>query len=180
MPPRTQPTTRRTYGEEQSTKSIEARAGTGVVAALGAATIKAATMRAQQQDNSEDPANDQDHDEHRPVEGPLANATINFGAWKTDPALDRFAALSPPNPANTPNNPNSITGNHHALTPHDVTIQAGKTVNFVIGGSAASLPCDEGTEQERINRHQAKTLFSSLLGCSGRLRDRRLCHPNIL
>ena len=163
MPPRTQPTTRRTYGEEQSTKSIEARAGTGVVAALGAATIKAATMRAQQQDNSEDPANDQDHDEYRPVEGPLANATINFGAWKTDPALDRFAALSPPNPANTPNNPNSITGNHHALTPHDVTIQAGKTVNFVIGGFHHVLIYDDGTQLKSINANAQNPFFTLLI-----------------
>src|SRR5262245_56092801 len=60
--------------------------------------------------------------QHEPISGPLANATINFGAWQTDPTLDRF-------PNNSP-----ITSNHHQLTPHEVTIKTGGTVNFIIGG----------------------------------------------
>jgi len=142
---------------------LKLAAGSGVVAALGAAAIKPATMRAQQRNNDEDPANDHDHDEHRPIEGPLANATINFGAWKTDPALDRFAALSPPNPANTPNNPNPITGNHHALTPHEVTIQAGGTVNFIIGGFHHVLIYDNGTQPTNINANAQNPFFALLI-----------------
>jgi hypothetical protein len=65
--------------------------------------------------------------QHEPISGPLANATINFGSWRTDPPLDRFPNVSP------------IDRNQHQLTPHEVTIQAGGTVNFIIGGFHHSL-----------------------------------------
>ena len=46
-------------------------AGSGVAAALGLA-MKAGSAKAQE--------NEHDEHEHRPISGPLANATINFGA----------------------------------------------------------------------------------------------------
>jgi hypothetical protein len=47
------------------------------------------------------------------LEGPPANATVSFGAWQSDPALDRFPNQSP------------RERNEHQLLPRDVTIQAG-------------------------------------------------------
>ena len=79
---------------------------------------------------------------HQPISGPLANATVNFGAWQTDPPFDRFTVPTPPPPA---------TRNHHALTPHEVTIQAGGTVNFIIGGFHLVLVYDHGIQPTDIN-----------------------------
>jgi plastocyanin len=54
--------------------------------------------------------------------GPLASATVSFGAW---PPGDRLNPPAPP-PAPPPN--------VHALTPHEVVIKRGGTVNFIIAG----------------------------------------------
>src|SRR3546814_18890204 len=51
------------------------------------------------------------------ADGPLSNATVSFGGWMTSPPLDRF-----------PNNSDRFA-NHHELTPNEVTIKAGGTVN---------------------------------------------------
>jgi len=80
---------------------------------------------------------------HKPISGPHANATMNFGAWQTDPPFDRFTN---PNPA-----PPAPTRNHHALTPNEVTIEAGGTVNFIIGGFHLILIYDHGTKPTDIN-----------------------------
>jgi hypothetical protein len=77
--------------------------------------------------------------EHQQVSGPLANATVSFGAWKSDPALDRFP------------NANPIAANLHELLPHETTIKAGGSVNFVIGGFHLVLVYGPGTEFEDIN-----------------------------
>ena len=69
----------------------------------------------------------QDHEGHRPVSGPLGNATVSFGAWPVgtvDTPLDRTAG--PPLAPFAPN--------HHALVPFDVTIKEGGAVNFVLAG----------------------------------------------
>ncbi len=124
---------------------LKVAAAGGVAAALGVG-IKPETTGAQEREREQERENDQEHDEHRPISGPLANATINFGSWQTDPPFDRFAALSPPNPPNTPNNPNPINRNHHQLVPHEVTIQAGGTINFIIGGFHHVLIYDDGTQ----------------------------------
>src|SRR5262245_58384231 len=116
---------------------LKIAAAGGAAATLGVA-IRPELTRGQGQE--------QGHDDHRPISGPLANATINFGAWQTDPPFDRFAALSPPNPPNTPNDPNPINRNHHVLTPNEVMIQAGGTVNFIIGGFHHVLIYDDGTQ----------------------------------
>jgi hypothetical protein len=56
------------------------------------------------------------------LSGPLANATVSFGAWKTDPPLDRFPNVSPRIP------------NQHDILPQRIRVRAGGAVNFVIGG----------------------------------------------
>jgi hypothetical protein len=69
----------------------------------------------------------QGHEGHRPVSGPLANATVSFGAWPVgtvDAPLDRTTG-----PALAP-----LAPNHHALVPFDVTIKEGGSVNFVLAG----------------------------------------------
>jgi len=66
---------------------------------------------------------DHGHDgDHEDLKGLLASATVSFGQWNADPALDRF-------PNNSPR-----AANHHLLIPSEVTIKAGGSVNFVIAG----------------------------------------------
>ena len=79
---------------------------------------------------------------HRPISGPLSNATVNFGAWQTNPPFDRFTVPNPPPPN---------TRNHHGVTPNEVTIQAGGTVNFIIGGFHLILIYDNGSKPEDID-----------------------------
>jgi plastocyanin len=81
----------------------------------------------------------QEHD-HPGVTGPLAAATVTFGGWQTSPPFDRFGAL-----------PNDRTRNHHALTPAECTIQAGGTVNFIIGGFHNVLVYGDGTQPADID-----------------------------
>jgi plastocyanin len=60
---------------------------------------------------------------HQGANGPLATATVSFGAWASGinrgPNLVAAAGL-----------PNNV----HALIPNEVTIKAGGTVNFIIAG----------------------------------------------
>jgi plastocyanin len=72
------------------------------------------------------------------LSGPLANATVSFGAWKTDPPLDRYAGSPPP-------------ANSHHLLPHEVTIKAGGAVNYIISGLHLVLVYDDGTRPSDIN-----------------------------
>jgi hypothetical protein len=54
--------------------------------------------------------------------GPLANATVSFGQWRTDPPLDRFPNASP------------RTANQHDILPQRIRVRVGGAVNFIIGG----------------------------------------------
>jgi plastocyanin len=63
-----------------------------------------------------------EHHQHDPVKGPLAAATVTFGAWRSDLSLDRFPNVTPP------------TANAHVVIPHQVTIKAGGSVAFIISG----------------------------------------------
>ena len=69
--------------------------------------------------------------EHKALTGPLANATVSFGAWPVGTVQvprDRFTL------------PNAPLGpNVHALLPNDVTIKEGGAVNFVLAGFWISL-----------------------------------------
>ena len=62
------------------------------------------------------------HHQHDPVKGPLAAATVMFGAWRTDLSLDRFPNVS------------VGTANAHRVTPYQATIKAGGSVAFMISG----------------------------------------------
>ncbi len=56
------------------------------------------------------------------MKGPLAAATVTFGAWRTDLSLDRFPNVS------------VAAANAHTMIPHQVTIKAGGSVAFIISG----------------------------------------------
>jgi hypothetical protein len=73
------------------------------------------------------------------MDGPFASANVSFGQWNLDPALDRF-----------PNNSPRAANNHH-LIPGVVTIKAGGSVNFIIGGFHHVLIYDNGTKPSDIN-----------------------------
>jgi hypothetical protein len=77
---------------------------------------------------------------HTQVTGPLASATVSFGQWLTDPALDRFPNLSP------------RTANQHLLIPYIPTIKAGGSVNFIVGGFHHILVYAPGTKTTDIDR----------------------------
>ena len=77
---------------------------------------------------------------HSPLSGPLATATVSFGAWAS--GIDRF-----PNRGQTAGLPNNV----HALIPNEVKIQAGGTVNFVIAGFHLVAVYDDGTTPSDIN-----------------------------
>jgi hypothetical protein len=75
-------------------------------------------------------------------EGTPTSATVSFGAWHTDPPLDRFPNSSPPD------------RNAHQLIPFNVTIAAGGTVNFIISGLHQVIVYDDGTRPDDIDaRH---------------------------
>ena len=77
---------------------------------------------------------------HQPISGPLANATVSWGSWPTDPPLDRFPNLGAPGKPNV-----------HQLIPNEVKIKAGGSVNYIIGGFHHVLVYDDGTQPGDIN-----------------------------
>src|SRR5207245_1011989 len=74
-------------------------------------------------------------------DGPLANATISFGKWQTDPPLDLDRILADP-PAGARNN--------HELIPQITTIKEGGSVSFIISGGHIVTVYDDGTQPEDI------------------------------
>jgi hypothetical protein len=70
-------------------------------------------------------ARQEGHGDHRPLDGPLASATVSFGAW---PAVGD----APLNRMTTPTAP--MAPNIHALLPQTAMIKAGGSVNFIIAG----------------------------------------------
>jgi plastocyanin len=76
--------------------------------------------------------------QHQSISGPLSNATVSFGQWKTDPPTDRFLPFTP------------AIGAHH-ITPQEVTIKAGGSVNFIISGFHLVLVYGDGTQPADIN-----------------------------
>jgi plastocyanin len=82
------------------------------------------------------------HEKHHPIDGPLANATVSFGQWRTDlqPPLDR-RTNAPPIPA----------ANQHLLIPYEPTIRAGGAVNFIIAGLHNVAIYDHGTRPTDID-----------------------------
>jgi hypothetical protein len=76
------------------------------------------------------------------LEGRLAQASIGFGQWQTDPPLDRF-------PNNSP-----IAGNNHELIPDHVRIPADGAITFLISGFHQPIIYDVGTKPEDIDASQ--------------------------
>jgi hypothetical protein len=79
---------------------------------------------------------------HARLSGPLANATVSFGAWPASPEIvqDRFT---------TPDAP--AAPNAHALLPHVTTIKQGGAVNFVIAGFHVVAVYGPGTSPDDID-----------------------------
>jgi plastocyanin len=72
-------------------------------------------------------------------DGTPTSATVSFGAWHTEPPLDRFPNSSP------------ADRNEHQLIPFNVTIEAGGTVNFIISGLHQVIVYDDGTRPDDID-----------------------------
>ena len=89
-------------------------------------------------------AKDGEQHDHSPISGPLATATVSFGAWLQLPAPggDRY-----PNRGATA----GLRNNFHALVPNEVTIKAGGTVNYIIAGFHQVAVYDDGTQPGQIN-----------------------------
>jgi plastocyanin len=105
-------------------------------AGIGAAALVALTTGAEKVTRAE--AGGQ-HD-HGPISGPLATATVSFGAWAH--GTDRF-----PNKVASAGLPNNV----HALIPNEVKIKAGGTVNFIISGFHLVVIYGDGTAPGDIN-----------------------------
>lgn len=128
---------------------LRVAAAGGVVAGLGLdmgiRRPKAATQEAEAADVQRE-----HHGHHQPpVSGPMANATVSFGSWPAHPdnPLDRNANRSPG------------SRNGHQLIPHEVTIKAGGTVNFIIAGFHWIAVYDNGTEPSDIALPAPPSLF---------------------
>ena len=84
-----------------------------------------------------------DH-EHKALTGPLANATVSFGAWPVgtvEVPRDRFTLPFAPQGPNV-----------HALLPHEVTIKEGGSVNFVLAGFHHVVVYAPGKDPEEVNQ----------------------------
>ena len=127
------------------------KAGLGSAALAALPTIGGAAPRAAQGNSgSAQGQQDEAHGHHGGgdnVDGPLANATVTFGAWdlesvtagNTIDPLDRFPNLAP------------RTRNFHHLVPREAKIKAGGTVNFVISGFHHLLVYGNGVQPSDID-----------------------------
>jgi hypothetical protein len=114
------------------------KAGIGSAALMGSAAL--VTLAAQGRGSGGAKEKEEEQHNHSPISGPLASATVSFGAWASGinrrPNLGAVAGL-----------PNNI----HALIPNEVTIKAGGTVNFIIAGFHLLLVYDDGAQPGDIN-----------------------------
>ena len=104
---------------------------------IGSAVLAAAGVAEAVQNGSEG------HEGHRPLTGPLASATVSFGAWPVgtvDEPVDRTATPLAP-----------VAPNVHALLPHEVTIKQGGAVNFVLAGFHQVVVYAPGTKPDDID-----------------------------
>ena len=69
------------------------------------------------------------------------NVTVSFGAWQTEPPLDRFP----------PNSPTDRNRNDHVLLPNEAIAKAGGAVNLVISGFHQPIVYDVGTQPGEVN-----------------------------
>ena len=84
-----------------------------------------------------------EHQGHRPLTGPLANATVSFGAWPVGSVIEPLDRMEKPSAPVAPN--------VHALLPQTVTIKEGGSVNFVLAGFHQVVVYAPGTKPEDIN-----------------------------
>lgn len=115
------------------------KAGVGSAALAAMTATGDAAANAKVQRGGDDEAHEHGHGNDDNVSGPLASATMTFGSWMTDPPLDRFPNVS------------DRTRNNHHLTPQEVTVKAGGTVNFIISGFHHLLIYGPGTKPQDIN-----------------------------
>ena len=89
--------------------------------------------------------------QHDRVDGPLATATVSFGAWPASGSapLDRMT---------TPEA--SFARNIHALIQNTVTIKAGGTVNFIIAGFHQIVVYGPGKKPRDVNTAALEPLDS--------------------
>lgn len=83
----------------------------------------------------------EEHD-HGAARGPLANATVSFGAWPATgtAVLDRMARPTAP-----------AAPNIHHLLPQTATIKAGGAVNFIVAGFHQIAVYAPGTKPDDID-----------------------------
>lgn len=105
-------------------------------ASIGAAAL--ATLTSPRPAHADSRRAPQHH--HAPMSGPLATATVSFGAWTSG----------------TNRRPNVVAAaglgnNVHAVIPYDVTIKAGGTINYMIAGFHVIAVYGNGTTPADIN-----------------------------
>jgi hypothetical protein len=84
-------------------------------------------------------SHEHDHRGQPLIGGILANATVSFGTWLTDPPTDRFPNASPG------------AANGHGVIPREVIVRAGGSVNFIIAGLHQVIVYGPGTKPEDID-----------------------------
>jgi hypothetical protein len=116
-------------------------AGGSLAAGLGWGLTSAGASGASAQSQNRDRGDDNGHGDHdhSPVNGPLATAVVSFGQWPTSPPVDRHPNLSP------------LDRNGHQVIPHEVTVKAGGTVNYIIAGLHQIAVYDRGIRPQNIN-----------------------------
>lgn len=73
------------------------------------------------------------------TDGPLSNATVSFGQWKSSPPVDRHPDVFNPAMQN------------RQMIPNRVTIRAGGSVNFIVSGFHGISVYGDGIKPSDIN-----------------------------
>ena len=94
------------------------------------------------------------------IDGPLANATVSFGQWESDPPLDRLLG-----------DPGMGVGKNHEMIPQIATIKAGGSVSFIISGGHVVAVYDDGTQPGDINLTNIEPAASCAATAGGVLSD---------
>ena len=112
------------------------------VSGLGVGTAVLMTPALGGASRPEPPASEHAHQGggQEPLSGPLANAVVTFGQWRTDPPLDRYAT-----PMVVP------ADNIHNILPNVAQIKAGGSVSFIISGLHQVIVYGPGVEPSDIS-----------------------------
>lgn len=104
---------------------------------IGSAVLAAASAAQAAQGEHE-------HGAHRPLTGPLANATVSFGAWPAGTVETPFdRTLNPLAPG---------AANVHALLPQVAVIKEGGAVNFILAGFHQVVIYAPGKKPENVDQ----------------------------